>query len=68
MTRPPKPRCRGCRSHIQPQWEFCPSCGQTLIEDKNGDVRYCIWIDVSGMEIARENREAITNLLFDAFS
>lgn len=68
LTRHPKPRCRGCRSRIQPQWEFCPCCGHTLIEDKNGDVRYCIWVDVSGMEIARENREAITSLLFDAFS
>lgn len=67
LTRSPKPRCRGCRSRIQTQWEFCPSCGQKLI-DKDSDIRRCIWVDISGMDITLENREAMTTLFVDAFS
>ncbi|KYC43543.1 peptidase M10A and M12B matrixin and adamalysin [Scytonema hofmannii PCC 7110] len=67
LTRPPKPRCQGCHSRIQTQWEFCPSCGQTLIE-KDNEFRRCIWVDISGMEVEDENRETITAILIDAFS
>ena len=67
LTRPPKLRCRGCRSRIQSQWEFCPSCGRTLIE-KDGEIRRCIWVDVAGMDVASENKEAIAAILIDAFS
>ncbi|BAY42215.1 hypothetical protein NIES2111_66110 (plasmid) [Nostoc sp. NIES-2111] len=67
LTRPPKPRCQGCRSRVQSQWEFCPSCGRNLIE-KDSEFRRCIWVDVSGMDVAEENREAISNILIDAFS
>lgn len=66
LTRPPRPRCWGCRSRIQTHWEFCPSCGQQLIE-KNS-IRRCIFVDSSGMNIAPENRDAIITLLIDAFS
>ena len=66
LTRPPKLRCQGCRSPIQPQWEFCPSCGQNLIE-KNSEIRRCIWVDVAGMDVASENKEAIAAILIDAF-
>ncbi len=66
LTRPPKLRCCSCRVRLQSQWEFCPSCGQNLID--NSDIRRCIWVDVSGMAIAAENSEAITTLLLDAFS
>jgi len=67
LTRPPKLRCQGCRSPIQRQWEFCPCCGTTL-SDKKSEFRRCIWVDISGMYIEVENREAINHLLFDAFS
>lgn len=67
LTRPPKLRCRGCRSRIQSQWEFCSSCGQNLIE-KNGEIRRCIWVDVAGMDVASENKEAIAAIFIDAFS
>ncbi len=67
LTRPPKLRCQGCRSPIQPQWEFCPSCGQNLME-KNSEIRRCIWVDVAGMDVASENKEAIAAILIDAFS
>ncbi|MEH2202940.1 MAG: zinc-dependent metalloprotease family protein [Nostoc sp.] len=67
LTRPPKLRCQGCSSHIQSQWEFCPSCGRILIE-RNSEFRRCIWIDVSGMDIEEENRELINSILSDAFS
>lgn len=67
LTRSPKLRCQGCRSPIQSHWEFCPSCGWTLI-GKDSDFRRCIWVDVSGMDVAEENREAISSLLIDAFS
>lgn len=67
LTRPSKPRCPGCRSRIQPQWEFCPSCGRTLTNPDH-EFRRCIWIDVSGMDVAPENRDAITALFIDAFS
>jgi len=67
LTRPPKLRCQGCRSRIQPQWEFCPCCGKILIE-KNSEFRRCIWVDVSGMDIEEENTEAINSILSDAFS
>ncbi len=67
LTRPPRLRCRGCRSRIQAQWEFCPSCGRTLIE-KNSEIRRCIWVDVAGMDVASENKEAIAAILLDAFS
>lgn len=66
LTRPSKPRCQGCRSRIQPQWEFCPTCGQTLIDKDSA--RRCIWVDVSGMDVANENKEAITTIMIDAFS
>lgn len=67
LTRPPKPRCQGCRSRIQPQWDFCPACGKFLI-DKNSDFRRCIWVDVSEMDVTSENREAMFSLIIDAFS
>ncbi len=67
LTRPPKLRCQGCRSRIQPEWEFCPSCGKN-IQNKHSDVRHCIWVDVSGMDIAPENTEFITTIIVDAFS
>ncbi|HEY9795326.1 MAG TPA: zinc-dependent metalloprotease family protein [Leptolyngbyaceae cyanobacterium] len=67
LTRPPKLRCRGCRSRIQSQWGFCPSCGRTLIE-KDSEIRRCIWVDVAGMDVASENKEAIAAILIDAFS
>jgi hypothetical protein len=67
LTRTPKLCCHGCRSRIQPQWEFCPSCGRVLI-DNDSDFRRCIWVDVSGMDVAPENKEAIFSLLMDAFS
>jgi hypothetical protein len=67
LTRPPKLRCRGCRSRIQSQWEFCPSCGRTLIE-KDSEIRRCIWVDVAGMDVASENKEAIAAIFIDAFS
>ena len=67
LTRPPKPRCQGCRSRIQSQWEFCPGCGRTLI-DKDSEYRRCIWVDVSGMDVAPESKEAIATILIDAFS
>ncbi|MBD1840670.1 matrixin family metalloprotease [Coleofasciculus sp. FACHB-64] len=66
LTRPPKFRCQGCRSRIQSHWGFCPSCGRTIVE-KDSD-RRCIWIDVSGMDVTEENREAIATILIDAFS
>ncbi|MBD1939953.1 matrixin family metalloprotease [Microcoleus sp. FACHB-68] len=66
LTRPPKPRCQGCRSRIQSHWEFCPSCGRTVVE-KDSD-RRCIWVDISGMDVTEENREAIATILIDAFS
>lgn len=67
LTRPPKLHCQGCRSRIQSHWEFCPDCGQIIIE-KDSEFRRCIWVDVSGMDVAEENREAINNVLIDAFS
>jgi len=67
LTRTPKLRCQSCGSPIQPQWEFCPSCGGFL-RDKDSDFRRCIWVDVSGMDVAPESREAIFSLLMDAFS
>lgn len=67
LTRPPKLRCQGCRSRIQSNWEFCPSCGR-ILTDKNIDFRRCIWVDVSAMDVAEENKEAISYLLIDAFS
>lgn len=66
LTRHPKLRCCSCRIRLQSQWEFCPSCGQNLID--NNDIRRCIWIDVLGMVITPENKEAMTALLLDAFS
>ena len=67
LTRNHRPRCRSCRMHTQPQWEFCPSCGLTLI--KLGIESYhCVWIDMSGMEVQLENKEAINALFIDAFS
>jgi hypothetical protein len=67
LTRPEKLRCKGCNERIQQVWEFCPGCGQTLIE-KNSELRRCIWVDISGMEVEAENREPINNILADAFS
>ena len=67
LTKTPKLRCQSCGSRIQPQWEFCPSCGGFLM-GKDSDFRRCIWVDVSGMDVAPENREAIFSLLMDAFS
>ncbi|MEH2256303.1 zinc-dependent metalloprotease family protein [Nostoc sp.] len=67
LTRPVKLRCQVCRSRIQSQWEFCPSCGRILIE-RNSEFRRCIWVDVSGMDIEEENREVINSILSDAFS
>lgn len=67
LSRPPKLRCRGCRSRVQSQWEFCPSCGQNIIE-KDSEIRRCIWVDVAGMDVASENKEAIAAILLDAFS
>ena len=66
LTRPPKLRCCSCRVRLQSQWEFCPGCGYNLKD--NSDIRRCIWVDVSGMDVAAENREAMNMLLLDAFS
>ena len=68
LTRPPKPRCQGCRTRIQPQWEFCPSCGRTLINKDREVPPRCIWVDVAEIDIASENKEAIILILVDAFS
>lgn|SRR5919199_21092 len=67
LTRPPKPRCRGCRSRIQSQWEFCPSCGRTLIEKDSG-IRRCIWVELAGINVASENQEVVIAIIIDAFS
>ena len=67
-TRPPKPRCGGCRTRIQPQWEFCPSCGRTLINKYSEIPPRYIWVDVAEIDIASENKEAIIPILVDAFS
>ncbi len=68
LTRPIKPRCLICHSRIQSQWEFCPSCGHNLIDDQNNNICRCIWVDASRMNFTEENREAMSNLLLDAFS
>lgn len=67
LTRAPKLRCPGCRSRIHREWEFCSFCGQNLRE-QDSEFRRCIWVDISGMDVAEENREAVSNILFDAFS
>jgi len=67
LTRTPRPRCRACRLRIQPHWEFCPSCGLTLIK-LDTEFRHCVWIDMLGMEVQPENKEAINTLFIDAFS
>jgi len=67
LTRPAKLRCLSCSLRMQSQWEFCPSCGQLLIH-KDREISRCIWIDLSGMDIAEENTEAMTTLFIDAFS
>jgi predicted RNA-binding Zn-ribbon protein involved in translation (DUF1610 family) len=68
LTRPPKPRCQGCGTRIQPQWEFCPSCGRNLINKDREISPRCIWVDVAEIDIASENKEAIILILVDAFS
>ncbi len=67
LTRPPKPLCRGCRSRIQSHWEFCPSCGRVLINESN-NIRRCIWVDLSGMNLESDAQEAIASIFMDAFS
>ncbi len=66
LTRPPKLRCCSCRVRLQSQWEFCPSCGHNLVD--NSDIQRCIWVDMSCMDVAVENREAMNILFLDAFS
>lgn len=68
LTRPPKPRCQGCSVRVQPQWEFCPGCGSTLINKCSEITPRYIWIDVAGIDIAAENQEAVNTILVDAFS
>jgi hypothetical protein len=68
LTRPPKPRCRGCRARIKSQWEFCPGCGCTLINKDSEITPRCIWVDVAEIDIDSENKEAIILILVDAFS
>lgn len=67
LTRPPRLRCQGCRIKIEPNWEFCPSCGVT-IKNTREQISHCIWIDLSYLEVAPDNQEMINSLLMDAFS
>jgi hypothetical protein len=70
LTRPPKPRCQGCRSRIQTNWRVCPFCGW-LIAGKNSEIRHCIWVDFSGMNIDTQDDmmlEIIANSLAQVFS
>lgn len=66
LKRPPKPRCRGCRSRIQTNWRICPLCGW-LIACNNNALRYCIWVDISGMSIGSEDK-GMLEILADAFA
>lgn len=70
LTRPPKPRCQGCRSRIQINWRVCPFCGW-LIAGKNSEIRHCVWVDLSGMNISTEDDvmlEIIADSLAQVFS
>ncbi|NEU77094.1 matrixin family metalloprotease [Hassallia byssoidea VB512170] len=70
LTRPPKPRCQGCRSRIQINWRVCPFCGW-LIAGKNSEIRHCVWVDISGMNISTEDDvmlEIIADSLAQVFS
>ena len=66
LTRQRLPRCLGCRVRIQSHWQFCPTCGRTLIVH-DGEFRRCIWVDMLGMNISLENKQA-DHLIIDAFS
>ena len=70
LTRPPKPRCQGCRSRIQTNWRICPFCGW-LIAGKNSEIRHCVWVDLSGMNIKTQDDmmlEIIADSLAQVFS
>jgi hypothetical protein len=70
LTRPPKLRCQGCRSRIQTNWRVCPFCGW-LIAGKNSEIRHCVWVDLSGMNISTEDDvmlEIIADSLAQVFS
>ncbi|GEM_PF-906764 len=67
LTRPPKLRCLSCGKKIQPEWEFCTKCGQPLLLNKT-ETKHYIWIDISGIIVKPEYKEAISSILMDAFS
>lgn len=66
LIRPPKLRCRGCRSRIQSSWRVCPQCGW-LAASKDSETRHCVWVDVSGMSIDREDK-VMLEILEDALA
>ncbi|MCT7964636.1 hypothetical protein NG791_28575 [Laspinema sp. D1] len=35
---------------------------------KNDDFRHCIWVDLSGISLASENKEVIANIIMDGFA
>ncbi|AFY32966.1 zinc-dependent metalloprotease family protein [Calothrix sp. PCC 7507] len=67
LDRPPKPRCQGCRSRIQTNWQVCPYCGW-LIASKNSEIRHCVWVDISGMIIGAEDNSMMLEVMADALA
>ncbi|MBN3921844.1 zinc-dependent metalloprotease family protein [Nostoc sp. NMS4] len=67
LDRPSKPRCQGCRSHIQTNWRVCPYCGW-LIVAKNSEVRHCVWVNISNMIIDTEDNSTMLEVMADALA
>jgi len=65
LRRQPKPRCQGCRSRIQSNWQVCPLCGW-LIAGKISD-RHCVWVDISGINIDTKD-DMMLEIMADALA
>ena len=67
LQRPVKPRCPGCRSRIQTNWQICPFCGRLLAENTEEN-RHCIWVDISAIMFGVEEKSTLIRLIEDALS
>lgn len=67
LERPAKPRCQGCRSRIQTNWQVCPFCGRLLAENTH-QTRHCIWVDISAILFGIEEKSTLIRLMEDALS
>lgn len=67
LQRTIKPRCPGCRSRIQTNWQVCPFCSRVLINNSE-QKRHCIWVDIAQIMIGVEEKSTLINLMGDVLS